>query len=85
AGSQAMVSFRPPEVSPTVSLDPRHLPDYAARSTLRMFIALVASLLFTLLYGWIAAHTAAPSGCWCPAPTIAITPASRPWWIPSTP
>jgi len=56
AGSQAMVSFRPPEVSPTVSLDPRHLPDYAARSTLRMFIALVASLLFTLVYGWIAAH-----------------------------
>jgi NitT/TauT family transport system permease protein len=55
-GSQAMVSFRPPEVSPTVSLDPRHLPDYAARSTLRMFIALVASLLFTLVYGWIAAH-----------------------------
>lgn len=56
AGSQAMVSFRPPEVSPTVSLDPRHLPDYAARSTLRMFIALAASLLFTLVYGWIAAH-----------------------------
>lgn len=55
-GSQAMVSFRPPEVSPTVSLDPRNLPDYAARSTLRMFIALVASFLFTLLYGWIAAH-----------------------------
>ena len=55
-GSEAMVSFRPPDVSPTVSLDPRHLPDYAARSTLRMFIALAASLLFTLIYGWVAAH-----------------------------
>jgi hypothetical protein len=50
-GAGAMVSFRPPDVSPTVSLDPRNLPDYAARSTLRMFIALAASLLFTLIYG----------------------------------
>ena len=55
-GAGAMVSFRPPDVSPTVSLDPRNLPDYAARSTLRMFIALAASLLFTLIYGWLAAH-----------------------------
>ena len=30
-----------------VSLDPIHLPDYALRTTLRMFAALVASLLFT--------------------------------------
>jgi len=37
-GSEAMVSFQPPEVSPVVSLDPRNLPDYALRSTLRMFI-----------------------------------------------
>jgi len=55
-GAGSMVSFRPPDVSPTVSLDPRNLPDYAARSTLRMFIALAASLLFTLIYGWVAAH-----------------------------
>lgn len=55
-GAGAMVSFRPPDVSPSVSLDPRNLPDYAARSTLRMFIALAASLLFTLIYGWIAAR-----------------------------
>jgi len=55
-GSEVMVSFRPPDVSPTVSLDPSNLPDYAARSALRMFIALAASLLFTLVYGWLAAH-----------------------------
>lgn len=32
-GTEAMVSFRPPDVSPKVSLDPWMLPDYAARST----------------------------------------------------
>jgi len=55
-GSEAMVSFRPPEVSPTVSLDPRQLPDYALRSTLRMFIALGCATLFSLIYGSLAAH-----------------------------
>lgn len=55
-GSEAMVSFRPPDVSPQVSLDPRNLPEYAARSTLRMFIALGCSTLFTLIYGSCAAH-----------------------------
>jgi NitT/TauT family transport system permease protein len=55
-GSEAMVSFQPPDVSPTVSLDPRHLPDYALRSSLRMFIALGCATLFTLIYGWLAAH-----------------------------
>lgn len=55
-GSEAMVSFQPPDVSPEVSLDPRNLPEYAVRSTLRMFIALGCSTLFTLLYGSLAAH-----------------------------
>ncbi|MCP9773768.1 ABC transporter permease subunit [Synechococcus sp. Tobar12-5m-g] len=55
-GSGAMVSFRPPDVSPSISLDPRNLPEYAGRSTLRMFIALGFSTLFTLIYGSIAAH-----------------------------
>lgn len=55
-GSEAMVSFQPPEVSPVVSLDPRNLPDYALRSTLRMFIALGCSTVFSLLYGSLAAH-----------------------------
>jgi len=55
-GSEAMVSFQPPDVSPTVSLDPRNLPDYALRSSLRMFVALGCSTLFTLVYGSLAAH-----------------------------
>lgn len=55
-GSAAMVSFHPPDVSPVVSLNPRNLPDYALRSTLRMFIALGCSTLFTLVYGSLAAH-----------------------------
>ncbi len=54
-GSEAMVGFRPPNVTPTVLRDPRQLPDDAARSSLRMLLALAASLLFSLVYGWIAA------------------------------
>jgi NitT/TauT family transport system permease protein len=43
-----------------LSLDPRNLPEYAARTTLRMLIAMVASLLFTFTYATLAAknHTA---------------------------
>jgi NitT/TauT family transport system permease protein len=37
------------------SLDPRHLPEYAARTTLRMLIAMVASLVFTFTYATLAA------------------------------
>jgi NitT/TauT family transport system permease protein len=49
-GAGAFVRFVPPHDVPTVSLDPRYLPYYAARSTLRMVLALGASLLFSLLY-----------------------------------
>ena len=55
-GAEAMVRFQPPDSGPVVSLDPRQLPDYTLRSTLRMFIALGCSTLFSLLYGWLAAH-----------------------------
>jgi len=55
-GSEAMVGFEPPNVSPRISLDPHNLPEYALRSTTRMFIALAASIIFTLVYGSIAAH-----------------------------
>src|SRR5689334_21081128 len=34
-----------------VNLDPANLPNYAMRTTMRMFAALVASLLFTFTYG----------------------------------
>lgn len=39
-----------------ISLDPRYLPYYAGRSILRMFIAYILSLLFTLLYGRFASY-----------------------------
>ena len=38
-----------------VSLSPAYLPEYAARTTLRMLIALVFSLLFTFTYATLAA------------------------------
>jgi NitT/TauT family transport system permease protein len=40
-----------------LSLDPIHLPEYAARTTLRMLAALVLSLLFTLTYATWAAKS----------------------------
>ena len=44
------------EVSP-LSLNPSHLPEYAARTTFRMFAALVLSLAFTLTYATWAAKS----------------------------
>ncbi len=44
------------ELTP-MSLDPIHLPEYAARTTLRMLVALVVSLLFTLTYATWAAKS----------------------------
>ncbi len=41
----------------TVSLDPANLPNYAVRTTLRMFAALVTSLVFTFTYGTAAAKS----------------------------
>jgi NitT/TauT family transport system permease protein len=40
-----------------LSLDPIHLPEYAARTTLRMFAGLALSLLFTLTYATWAAKS----------------------------
>jgi len=51
-----MVSFHLPDGRASVSLDPHNLPDYALRSSLRMFIALGCSTVFTLIYGSLAAH-----------------------------
>jgi NitT/TauT family transport system permease protein len=55
-GAGAIVGFTPPKNVPHIELDPRNLPYYAARSTLRMFVALSWSLLFTLVYGYTAAR-----------------------------
>ncbi|WP_445179109.1 ABC transporter permease [Pseudomonas sp. McL0111] len=43
--------------SEVVSLDPANLPEYAMRTTLRMLAAMVAALIFTLLYGTLAAKS----------------------------
>ncbi|CAB3773558.1 ABC transporter permease [Paraburkholderia humisilvae] len=40
-----------------ISLDPANLPEYAMRTTLRMLAAMAASLLFTLVYGTLAAKS----------------------------
>ncbi len=40
-----------------ISLDPTNLPEYALRTTLRMLAAMVASLVFTLVYGTLAAKS----------------------------
>ena len=40
-----------------VSLDPANLPEYALRTILRMLVAIVFSLLFTFLYGALAAKS----------------------------
>ncbi|MFP4891700.1 ABC transporter permease [Paraburkholderia sp. EG304] len=40
-----------------ISLDPANLPEYAMRTTLRMLAAMVASLIFTLVYGTLAARS----------------------------
>ncbi|MBY8946844.1 ABC transporter permease subunit [Pseudomonas sp. SH10-3B] len=43
--------------SEVISLDPANLPEYAMRTTLRMLAAMVAALIFTLLYGTLAAKS----------------------------
>lgn len=55
-GAGMFVPFIPEiQEPPPINLDPRYLPYYLARSTLRMFIALFFSILFTFVYGYIAA------------------------------
>jgi NitT/TauT family transport system permease protein len=56
-GAGAFISFRPPQIVPRVSLDPANLPYYAGRTTLRMFLALTCSTLFSIGYGYLAAHS----------------------------
>ena len=56
-GSGFFVAFKPPVIQPKISLDPANLPYYVARSTLRMFIALIGSILFTFVYGYVAAKS----------------------------
>ena len=55
-GSSMNASFVPKLATTKVSTDPADLPYYAARSLLRMFIALFFSVLFTFVYGTAAAR-----------------------------
>ncbi|MGO9426628.1 MAG: sulfonate ABC transporter permease, partial [Steroidobacteraceae bacterium] len=43
--------------APVISLSPAALPLYALRTTARMMVALVASLVFTLIYATVAAKS----------------------------
>ena len=54
-GQQMKAPFSP-ALPMLIDLSPMALPGYAARSLLRMFIAFVASILFTLVYGYVAAY-----------------------------
>ncbi len=57
AGSRGVLApLTAMELSP-VSLDPSHLPEYAARSTLRMLAGMALSLLFTFTYATWAAKS----------------------------
>src|SRR5450755_4370721 len=56
-GAGALVSFEPNKAALHVDLDPRNLWYYAARSTLRMFVALAWSIVFALVYGYVAARS----------------------------
>src|SRR5579883_1879957 len=56
-GADAHVHFAPPTTVPHISLSPWLLPYYAAPSTLRMFVGLFCSLLFTLAHGYAAAKS----------------------------
>ncbi|MBS1906804.1 MAG: ABC transporter permease subunit [Actinobacteria bacterium] len=49
--------FNPANAASSVSTDPANLPYYAARSLLRMFVALLVSLLFTFVYATAAARS----------------------------
>ncbi|MFC7305719.1 ABC transporter permease [Streptomyces monticola] len=55
-GKGTTVNFDPADVA-DVDTDPARLPYYAARSLLRMFIALAASVLFTFVYAYAAARS----------------------------
>ena len=54
-GRGTIVSFTPSQAG-AIDTSPTQLPYYAARSLLRMFIALGCSFLFTFIYGYVAAH-----------------------------
>src|SRR5215475_12753665 len=55
-GEQTTLPLSALNTSP-VSLDPSHLPFYALRTTMRMLLAIVCSIIFTLAYATLAAKS----------------------------
>src|SRR5215470_754368 len=55
-GEQTTLPLSSLNVTP-VSLDPVHLPMYALRTTMRMLLAMVCSVIFTFLYATLAAKS----------------------------
>jgi NitT/TauT family transport system permease protein len=55
-GHGTTVPWTPEHAEASVSTDPANLPYYAARSLLRMFVALIASVIFTFIYATAAAR-----------------------------
>src|ERR1700735_5767442 len=55
-GQSLSVNFTPGRTPVIISTDIANVPYYAARSLLRMFIALGLSIVFTLVYGRAAAR-----------------------------
>jgi NitT/TauT family transport system permease protein len=56
ASQQMSVAYSPGQTLP-ISLDPRELPMYGARTVLRMLVALFVSLVFSLAYAAVAAKS----------------------------
>ena len=56
-GSRGMTAHLPAPNVAQITLDYGSLPYYALRTTLRMFLALIASFIFTLLYATLAAKS----------------------------
>ncbi len=57
AGSRGVLAPLPPPQHPGISLDPAYLPEYAARTSVRMLAAMILSLLFTFTYATWAAKS----------------------------
>src|SRR5690242_21696698 len=55
-GEQTTLPLSALDTSP-VSLDPANLPLYALRTTMRMLLAIVCSIIFTFLYASLAAKS----------------------------
>jgi NitT/TauT family transport system permease protein len=57
SGARQMLAPLVAAQAPPISLSPDVLPNYALRTTLRMLAALIVSLIFTLIYGTVAAKS----------------------------